>query len=218
MRKLFQNIWDKLRRKRKLSKVERSQLKFRQRYPEYKIGRHTYGVPTVYDWDDGTLLEIGDYCSIARNVQIFLGGNHRTDWISTYPFPAFDQGLKHITGFRMTKGDVIIGNDVWLCQNSTILSGISIGHGAIVAAGSVVTKKVENYSIVAGNPAKHIKWRFSESIRMELLDLAWWNWSEDEINNIIETLCSDDVEGLIKYQKKVTYCGDRKTLLTTSPP
>lgn len=85
----LQRIWDKLRGKTRLDKAERTRIKFQQRYPRFELGKHSYGLPIVRDWGDETTLRIGAYCSITRNVQIFLGGNHRTDWVSTYPFPAF---------------------------------------------------------------------------------------------------------------------------------
>ena len=210
MSNLLQNIWDKLRGKRKLTKLERYQVKFRQRYPDYKVGKHSYGVPIVYNWKDDTTLEIGDYCSIAASAQIFLGGNHRTDWISTYPFPAFQAEAKHIKKFRVSKGNVVIGNDVWLCNNSIILSGVTIGNGAVVAAGAVVTKDVDHYSIVAGNPAQHVKWRFDEPIRAELLRLSWWNWPEEEIARVFDLLCSDDVEKFIEYAAQTHRANPRK--------
>ncbi|MOA13673.1 Chloramphenicol acetyltransferase [compost metagenome] len=132
-------------------------------------------MPIVHDWSEGSTLKIGKYCSIANNVQILLGGQHRIDWISSFPFPAYLPEAAHIKEFGGTRGDVVIGNDVWLCTDCTILSGVTVGHGAVVACGAVVTRNVEPYSIVAGNPAKHIRWRFDEAARQALLDAAWWD-------------------------------------------
>jgi len=196
--KLFRRIFSR-KRKENSSKLQRAQEKFRQRYPAYTIGNGTYGMPEVHDWSEGSTLRIGAYCSIASNVQIFLGGLHRTDWISTFPFPAFVEEAAGISEYNGTKGDVIIGNDVWLCSGCTILSGVTIGDGAVVACGSIVTRDVEPYSMVAGNPARHIRWRFSEEQRQALLETAWWTWPEAEIRALSAMLCSTDVSALSAY-------------------
>src|SRR5688500_3710195 len=98
--------------------------------PRYEIGAYTYGTPVVYDWEQGTTLRIGKYTSIADDVSILLGGNHRTDWVSTYPFPALKIAWPtagEIEGCQATKGDVVIGNDVWIGHRATVLSGVTIG-------------------------------------------------------------------------------------------
>lgn len=166
------------------------------------MGIGSYGLPIVHDWNEGSTLTIGEYCSIATNVQIFLGGNHHADWVSTYPFPAMLPGLAAIPNYGFSHGNVVIGSDVWLCSNSTILSGVSIGHGAIVAAGSVVTADVEPYSVVGGNPARHLKWRFETEIRDALLESAWWNWPLDEISQIAPMLCSDRIDDFLIYARR----------------
>lgn len=114
-------------------------------------------MPEVYDWHEGSIFRIGGYCSIADNVEIFLGGLHRTGWISTFPFPAFIKEAASVENYNGTRGDVEIGNDVWLCSGCTILSGVTIGNGAVVACGSMVTRDVEPYSVVAGNTARHVR-------------------------------------------------------------
>tara|TARA_R110001583_G_scaffold194720_3_gene366586 strand:+ start:136897 stop:137244 length:348 start_codon:yes stop_codon:yes gene_type:complete len=101
-------------RKQKPPKLYRDQIRFRERYPGFSIGLGTYGMPEVHDWAQGTTLSIGAYTSIADDVHIFLGGNHRTDWISCYPFPAYMEEAKGIPGYVTSKGSVVIGNDVWL--------------------------------------------------------------------------------------------------------
>lgn len=187
-----------LRGRKKPEKLYRDQERFRERYPNYEIGIGSYGMPIVHDWMEGSTLKIGSYCSIANNVQILLGGLHRTDWISTFPFPAFIEESSHIKDYGGSKGDVIIGSDVWLCTDATILSGVTIGHGAVVACGAVVTKDVEPYSIVAGNPAQHIRWRFSEAHRDALLKIRWWEWPEEKVRKSIEALCSNNIEAFIE--------------------
>ncbi|WP_461248799.1 CatB-related O-acetyltransferase, partial [Treponema sp. R6D11] len=132
-----------------------------------------------------TKLIIGNYCSISPGVQFLLGGEHRTDSISTYPFLVQCFGHEREAG---SKGDIIIGDDVWIGLNAIICTGIKIGQGAIVAAGSVVTKDVEPYAIIGGNPAKLIKYRFEESIRKKLLvtDITkmFDNFTEENIDSI----------------------------------
>jgi len=188
-------------RKKLQAKPDRSKNKFNEQYPHYKIGTNCYGLPNVKHAHPDAMLTIGNYCSIAKNVGIFLGGNHRIDWVSSYPFPVFFDQAKHIRDFVTSQGNVDIGSDVWLCQNATILSGITIGHGAVIANGAMVTKDVAPYEIVGGNPAKHIRWRFDESTREALLKSAWWNWPEDEVLSVVDLLCSDDISSFLEYAK-----------------
>ena len=124
-----------------------------EKYPQYKIGRGTYGYPEIFSWNEGATLQIGAFCSIASGVKLFLGGEHRVDWVTTYPFNVLWESGRHITGHPRTKGDVIIGNDVWIGTEAVILSGVRIGDGAVVAARAVVTKDMEPYAIYGGNPA-----------------------------------------------------------------
>ena len=108
------------------------------------IGAHTYGAPLVRWWGEPANLSIGRFCSIADDVQIFLGGNHRTDWVTTYPFPVFRawHEARGIAGHPATRGDVHIGHDVWLGSGSVILSGVTIGHGAVIGCRAVVSRDV----------------------------------------------------------------------------
>jgi len=186
---------------RKLPRIERGAARFRRRYPEsgYDFGYGSYGIPQVHDWHEGTTLRIGAYCSIAGGVQIFLGGHHRADWVSTFPFPAVLSQASHIADYGGSRGDVRVGNDVWLCSNCTLLSGVTIGDGAIVAAGAVVTRDVEPYAVVAGNPVRSVKWRFPEDQRLALLQSAWWSWPKEEVQGLAEKLCSDDIAGFLAY-------------------
>lgn len=195
----------KRRRKRGLKQIpelDRGVRNFKQRYPQYEYGSGSYGLPTVRDFGDGTTLKIGAYCSIADGVLIVLGGHHRTDWVSTYPFPAKLLEAAHIPGYGGSRGDVTIGNDVWLCSGCTILSGVSVGTGAVVAAEAVVTRDVAPYSIVAGNPARVVGWRFDEQSRAELLASGWWNWPREEIAGAVSLLCSDRISEFLAYARK----------------
>jgi acetyltransferase-like isoleucine patch superfamily enzyme len=185
-----------------LQSYEQQQEKFRRKYPHYEIGIGTYGFPIVHDDNEGTTLRIGAYCSIASGVQIFLGNHHRTDWVTSFPFPAFFNEARHITKYGVSRGDVNIGSDVWLCANCTILSGVSVGHGAVIGTGAVVTRNVEPYSIMAGNPAKIVRYRFDEATRQALQASVWWEWPLKEVLGVVELLCSDQVEELLTYAKK----------------
>ncbi|GFM80219.1 acetyltransferase [Pseudomonas cichorii] len=184
---------------RNLSRLERVTQKLRNRYPQFSFGLGTYGDLRVHDWSEGTTLRVGAYTSIAMNVEVYLGGHHRSDWLSCYPFPAMIEEVAHIEDFGGSNGDVVIGNDCWICSHTKILSGVTIGDGAVVAAGSLVTRDVAPYSIVGGNPAKHIRWRFDEDMRRLLTESAWWNWPESEVRSVAHLLCSTDPAPFAEY-------------------
>src|SRR5438045_4750801 len=152
------------------------------RFPNYDIGKHSYGdlALVIYSTADGN-LRIGSYCSFAAGVKIFLGCEHRTDWVSTYPFNALDPCFSYIKGHPHTKGDVSIGNDVWLGREAVILSGVKIGNGAVVGAYAVVTKDVSDYGIVAGNPAKLVRMRFPPEIVSRWLEIQWWGLPDSRV-------------------------------------
>lgn len=150
-----------------------------------RIGKNTYGTINVKMFGNpDERLEIGNYCSIASNVIFILGGNHNYQYLSTYPFKN-----KLLNDFSVieadTKGKIIIEDDVWIGINSLILSGVKIGQGAVIAAGSVVTKDIPPYAIVGGNPAHIIKYRFSENTINKLLNI---DFDKIECNNIINEL------------------------------
>jgi len=169
------------------------------RYPKYAIGTGSYGEPEVVKFGDATTFSVGAYSCIAKNVTVLLGGQHRADWVSLYPFPAFLDGLEDIDDYSPSKGNVVIGSDCWICQGATLLSGVTIGHGAVVAAGAVVTRSVPPYAVVGGNPCQFIRWRFEEPIRERLLASAWWDWPEEEVKAAARHLCSNDIEAFLAY-------------------
>jgi len=163
----------------------------------YKIGAHTYGRPKVISWEEGTSLKIGKYCSIGPEVTIFLGSEHRTDWVSTYPFPFFWEEARSIPGHPSTKGDVIIGNDVWIGFGVSLLSGVTVGDGAAVGACSVVTRDVPPYAIAAGNPVQVIRYRFDEETIRKLLQIKWWDWPDEKVKENVRFICSDSMQSFI---------------------
>ena len=156
-----------------------------------RVGRYTYGVTPerirVLEWGEEANLFIGHFCSIAKGLKVFLGGEHRVDWITTFPFGHVFQNelcVEKIAGHPRTKGDVVIGNDVWTGQDVTIMSGVKIGNGAVIAAGSVLTRDVGPYEVWGGNPARKLKLRFSEEIIEALLHLAWWDMPIEMIQDV----------------------------------
>jgi len=173
--------------------------------PQFEIGRYTYGCPEVLTYNDDSRLVIGRYCSIAARVTIILGGNHRVDWVTTYPFPAFAEdwpGAASLTGHPATRGSIVIGNDVWIGFGAVILSGVTIGDGAVLGAGAVVSRDVDPYSVVAGNPAREMKKRFSKEVRAGLLELKWWDWPEEKIKKNLHLLCSCDIKTLLEVTRE----------------
>lgn len=172
-----------------------------------QVGRHTYGheLITVRHWDEPAELRIGSFCSIADRVEVFLGGNHRPDWVTTYPFPAFAERwpqARGVEGVPSTNGDVAIGNDVWIGSNATIMSGVTVGDGAVVGTDSCVTRDVPPYAIVGGNPAQLLRFRFDPETIEKLLAIRWWEWSDERIAANARLLCSDDIDGFIEAQSR----------------
>lgn len=143
-------------------------------------------------------LIIGKYCSIACGAKfMFTSGNHKMASLSTYPFPLFDEewGLNgaNITDAWDNKGDIVIGNDVWIGYEAVIMQGVHIGDGAIIGTRSVVTKDVAPYTIVGGVPERKIRKRFSEDIIEKLLELQWWNWEEEKVQKNLQNIMSGNI-------------------------
>lgn len=163
-----------------------------------QIGPHTYANNGLnVDWWGGEArLRIGGYCSIADSATFFLSHGHRIDWITSYPFARGDDywlaGRKFPDGV-VSKGDVVVGCDVWVGNGARILSGVHIGHGAVVATGAVVTADVPPYAFVAGNPARIVSYRFPPDAVRRLLRLAWWHWPEEQVRRRLDLLLSADV-------------------------
>jgi len=175
--------------------------------PNIIVGDYTYyddfenvenfekNVKYHFDFTEDKLI-IGKFCMIASGAKFIMNGaNHLTDAISTYPFAIFGNGWEHAMHGKTypNKGDLIVGNDVWIGYNATIMAGVTIGDGAIIATNSTVIKDVAPYSIVGGNPATEIKKRFSDSKIDELLELQWWNWDIQKITAHVQQLTGKDV-------------------------
>lgn len=148
-------------------------------------------------------LEIGKFCSICSGASFILAGNqgHNHKWISAYPFnPEIFPNVKN--GFQ-TKGDTTIGNDVWIGTEAIIMPGCTIGDGVVIGTRSLVTKDVEPYTIVGGNPAKVIKKRFSDENIKKLLTIKWWNLNFEQINKALTYICSEDIDGLYNFYQEL---------------
>lgn len=148
----------------------------------------------------GDKLIIGKFCAIATGVTFIMNGaNHNLSGFSTYPFYIFGHGWEKATpkaGELPYKGDTVIGNDVWIGYEVTIMPGVTVDSGAIIASKSVVVSDVPAYSIVGGNPARVIKYRFEEVTIQALLDIAWWDWSPEKISEHLEAIAGQDVDAL----------------------
>ena len=172
------------------------------------VGKFTFGVGNIElaHHKGSSSLSIGRYCSIAGNVKIFIGAYHRSDWLTTYPFGHMHEdvyGTYRTQGYPHSKGPVNIGNDVWIGNSVTIMSGVNIGDGAVLAANSHVVKDVQPYEIVGGNPAQHIKYRFSEEIIEFLTTLAWWNLEDNLIRKIYPLLTIQPSTEILENIKKI---------------
>ena len=154
---------------------------------------------------NGDKLKIGKFCSIACGARfLFTSGNHSLSSLSTYTFPIFyeEWGLdaKDIRSAWDNKGDIVIGNDVWIGYEAVILSGVTVGDGAVIGARAVVTKDVPPYTIVGGVPAHPIRKRFAEETVEALETLRWWDWDEEKIRRCIPAIQAGDVAALVRAE------------------
>jgi virginiamycin A acetyltransferase len=159
----------------------------------------------LYNFGDDRLV-IGKFCAIATQVKFIMSGaNHKLDGISTYPFPIFGYGWEHEIDQIMnlpTKGDTVIGNDVWLGYDALILPGVTIGDGAIIGAKAIVASDIPPYAIAAGNPARVIKHRFSAPDIDRLLNLQWWHWDIEKITRHLSLIMKGDIDTLMQQSQE----------------
>lgn len=167
--------------------------------PNIIVGRYTYGSPRLLTWAEDDRITIGAFCSFAMETAVLGGGEHRHDWITTSPVRImFDLPGAREDGIPCSKGETVIGNDVWVGFRSIILSGVTVADGAVIGAGAIVTNDVPPYAVVAGNPGKIIKYRFEEGVRNDLMGIRWWDWPVEKIIDNVDLLCSDDADAVKK--------------------
>ncbi|WP_417533387.1 type B chloramphenicol O-acetyltransferase [Marinobacterium stanieri] len=186
--------------------------------PNIKVGRYSYYSGYYHghsfddcarylmpDRDDVDKLIIGSFCSIGTGVSFVMAGNqgHRHDWITSFPFFFMDEepAFANAINAYQPAGDTVIGNDVWIGAEAMIMPGIKVGDGAVIGSRALVTKNVEPYTIVGGNPAKVIKQRFSDDEVEKLLEMKWWDWSQEQLKGAMPLLCSGDIAALYTYWK-----------------
>lgn len=183
--------------------------------PNIRVGRYSYysGYYHGHGFDECARfllpeegvdkLVIGSFCSIGSGAAFIMAGNqgHRSDWISTFPFywmPEIDAFEGARNGFEPA-GDTVIGNDVWIGTEAIVMPGVKIGHGAVIGTRALVTKDVEPYAIVGGNPSKTLRMRFVEADIARLLELRWWDWSDDELKAAMPLLTDGDISALYRH-------------------
>jgi virginiamycin A acetyltransferase len=166
-------------------------------------GKHTYGPEPKIEGVPEIAIgsSIGKFCSIAQNLQFIMRGSHMMNWVTTYPFQAMwnmDVPLNNLS----EHSPIVIGNDVWIAANVKIKQGVTVGNGAVLATECFVTKDVPPYAVVGGNPARIIKYRFTEEQIKNLLEIKWWDWEDSKIKEIVPLLVSNNVDEFIKKAKQ----------------
>jgi len=167
-------------------------------------GKHTYGPNPIIMGSESVAQgsSIGNFCSIAEGLQFIVRGAHMTRWVSTYPFSAIWKMNVPLHDLPLVS-PITIGNDVWIATNVKIKQGVKIGDGAVLATECFVTKDIPAYAMVGGNPAKIIRYRFSEKQIEELLKIAWWHWEDEDIKKVVPLLTSYDIEKFIEVAKNI---------------
>jgi virginiamycin A acetyltransferase len=171
-------------------------------HPDISIGDYTYGIPSIIIENIGK-IRIGKFCSISNQVSLVINNEHRMDWVSTYPFAVLrsdwpEAARVDYAQATPARGDIVIGNDVWIGAHATILGGVTIGDGAVIGSHAMVAKDVAPYSIVVGNPIREIRKRFSDEVIAELLTIQWWNWPIEKIQRHALLLSSANMEDFLR--------------------
>ncbi len=168
------------------------------------IGQHTYGIPVIKSYDhDTTKLIVGSYSALSEEAIVMLGGEHAIDRVTTFPLRMrFKLTGAGQDGIPVPTGDTRIGSDVWLTMRTFVRSGVTIGDGAIIGSGAVVNKDVPPYAIVGGNPAKVIRYRFSEEQIAALLEIKWWDWSDELVLEAVPLLSGTDIDEFITWARE----------------
>ena len=186
-------------------------------HPNIVVGRYSYysGWYHGHNFNDcarfllpdegADRLVVGAFCSIGSGAAFIMAGNqgHRNDWISTFPFafvPDAPEFAGAANGFSAA-GDTVIGNDVWIGSEAIIMPGVTVGDGAVIGTRALVTKDVEPYAIVGGNPAKTIRKRFADEEIALLLEMRWWDWSTEVLSEAMPLMTARDVRGLYEWWK-----------------
>jgi acetyltransferase-like isoleucine patch superfamily enzyme len=201
------------RRRRKIINAIRRQVPYVVRNrnpllpPGLTLGRHTYGFvdpdETFPMYTEGARIVVGAFCSISSEARVLGGGEHAISRASTFPLRArlFDS-QERTASESVDKGPTVIGNDVYIGVGAIVLSGVTIGDGAVIGAGAVVSKPVPPYAVVAGSPARIIRYRFEREIRDRLLALRWWEWEDAKIHRLLP-LFMGDVESFLHEAERL---------------
>lgn len=217
LREQFRRLFDAVRwsfdeRRKRLNRYAIERMLYSNE--RLTIGRCSYGDPLVATFPGDTAsVMIGSFCSIGPDVILMDGGNHRTDWVTTFPFRAsLELEGAYEDGHPTSRGDIEIGNDVWIGRCARVLSGVKIGNGAVVGGYAVVARDVRPYAIVVGNPAREIRRRFTDEQVEALERIAWWDWSMEQILRSVPRLCSEQVDAFIKEHLPVaeSQCTERR--------
>ena len=176
-----------------------------QNTSQFKVGKHSYGNIFVEGSHLLTEMTVGNFCAIGSKVEAMIAGwSHNAVWVTTYPFEAFKNKWSNASKIRpypRTPRNINIGNDVWIGQGVLIMSGVTIGDGACIGANTVVSKDIPPYTIAVGAPMKFVRKRFSDDDINFLLDLKWWNWPDEKINQYLTIISSGNINDMKKIPK-----------------
>lgn len=207
--RLFTKCFTFISRKLKLYQQEEKERKLREQYGDltkhhvnnarFEAGEFTYGIPKLTEYGPLWQVKIGNFCCISNNVEFILGGAHCFNFVTSYGFiPQIEKLFPDVPKGKPVSNKIIIGNDVWIGKNATLLSDVKIGDGAVIGANAMVAKDVPPYAIVVGNPARIIKYRFDEETVQALLRIKWWDWPLEKLQKNMRMIQSDNLGEFIK--------------------